>query len=98
MLNSPRILQYPDYNRTFILTTDFACGAMLSQKYGNDDLPVCFASRAFTKGEANKHIIEKKLAAIYWAVMHFSPYLLGRKFLVRTDHRPLVYLFGMKKP
>lgn len=101
MLISPRILQYPDYDRTFILTTDasdFACGAVLSQKYGNDDLPVCFASRAFTKGEANKHIIEKELAAIHWAVMHFSPYLLGKKFIVRTDHRPLVYLFGMKKP
>lgn len=30
--------------------------------------------------------------------MHFKPYLYGRKFVVRTDHRPLIYLFGMKNP
>ena len=101
MLLSPQILQYPDYQKPFILTTDasdFACGAVLSQMHGSNDLPVSFASRAFTKGEANKHIIEKELAAIHWAIMHYQPYLLGRKFLVRTDHRPLVYLFGMKNP
>lgn len=101
MLLSPQILQYPDYQKPFILTTnasDFACGAVLSQMHGSNDLPVSFASRAFTKGEANKHIIEKELAAIHWASMHYQPYLLGRKFLVRTDHRPLVYLFGMKNP
>lgn len=100
-LLSPKILQYPDFGKTFIVTTDasdFACGAVLSQKHENDDLPISFASRAFTKGERNKHIIEKELAAIHWAILHYRPYLLGRKFIVRTDHRPLVYLFGMKNP
>ena len=94
-------MQYPDFEKTFIVTTDasdLACGAVLSQIHENNDLPVSFASRAFTKGEANKHIIEKELAAIHWAIMHYRPYLLGRKFIVRTDHRPLVYLFGMKDP
>lgn len=100
-LLEPQILQYPDFSKPFILTTDasdFACGAVLSQLNNQDDLPVSFASRAFTKGERNKHIIEKELAAIHWAVMHFKPYLYGREFIVRTDHRPLIYLFGMKNP
>lgn len=93
---TPRILQYPDLSKPFILTTDasyFACGAVLSQLHDQDDLPVSFASRAFTKGERNKHIIEKELAAIHWAIMHYKPYLYGRNFIVRTDHRPLIYLF-----
>ena len=30
--------------------------------------------------------------------MHFKHYLYGTKFTVKTDHRPLVYLFGMKNP
>lgn len=100
-LMTPRILQYPDFTKTFIVMTDasdFACGAVLSQLHDQDDLPISFASRAFTKGERNKHIIEKELAAIHWAIMHFKPYLYGRKFIVRTDHRPLIYLFGMKNP
>lgn len=100
-LIEPTILQYPDFQKEFILTTDasdFACGAVLSQMHENNDLPVSYASRAFTKGEKNKHIIEKELAAIHWAIMHFRPYLLGKHFKVKTDHRPLVYLFGMKNP
>ena len=100
-LLKPTILQYPDFEKTFILTTDasdFACGAVLSQNFDTNDLPISFASRTFTKGEANKHIIEKELAAIHWAIMHFRSYLYGRKFVVRTDHRPLIYLFGMKNP
>lgn len=42
--------------------------------------------------------IEQELTAIHWAVLHFRPYLYGRKFLIRTDHRPLVYLFSIKNP
>lgn len=100
-LLQPQILQYPDFQKEFILTTDAsstACGAVLSQKYNEVELPIAFASRTFTKGELNKAIIEKELAAIHWAIEYFKPHLLGRKFRVKTDHRPLVYLFGMKKP
>lgn len=100
-LLSPEILQFPDFEKTFILTTDaskVACGAILSQGHGDIDLPVCYASRTFTKGESNKSTIEQELVAIHWAINHFRPYLYGRKFIVRTDHRPLVYLFSMKEP
>lgn len=100
-LLSPRILQYPDFSKDFILTTDasdVACGAILSQLHGNCDLPIAFASKSFTKGEKSKPVIEKELTAIHWAIDYFKPYLYGRRFKVRTDHRPLVYLFGMNKP
>lgn len=98
---SPQILRYPDFSKKFILTTDasdIACGAVLSQMYENGDFPVAFASKSFTPGERNKPIIEKELTAIHWAVNYFTPYLYGNRFLVRTDHRPLVYLFNMKNP
>lgn len=96
---SPRILKYPAFSKLFTLTTDasdVACGAVLSQNFEGDDLPIAFASKSFTKGESNKPTIEKELTAIHWAVNYFKPYLYGRKFRVKTDHRPLVYLFGMK--
>lgn len=100
-LMSPQILRYPDFNKEFVVTTDasdFACGAILSQRYADGDFPIAYASKSFTKGESNKPIIEKELIAIHWAIDYFRPYLYGRRFKVRTDHRPLVYLFGMKKP
>lgn len=100
-LISPNILQYPNFREEFILTTDaskVACGAVLAQIHNGTELPVSFASKMFTKGESNKSTIEKELTAIHWAVLYFRPYLYGRQFTVRTDHRPLVYLFSMKEP
>lgn len=100
-LMSPTILKYPDFSREFIITTDAsdtACGAILSQITDGADLPVAFASKSFTKGERSKPTIEKELAAIHWAVDYYKPYVYGRKFKIRTDHRPLVYLFNMKNP
>lgn len=100
-LISPRILQYPDFSKQFILVTDasqLACGAVLSQNFNGQELPIAYASRMFTKGESHKPTILKELTAIHWAIKYFRCYLYGQKFLVKTDHRPLVYLFSMKDP
>lgn len=101
-LTNPPILAYPNFSREFIITTDasdLACGAVLSQldDEGNDK-PVQYASRSFTQGEKNKPVIEKELVAIHWAVNIFKPYVYGTKFLIKTDHRPLVFLFNLKNP
>lgn len=100
-LIQPPILQYPDFTQTFRLTTDasdIACGAVLSQLKDGKDLPICFASRSFKKTEKHKHPSLKECYAIHWAIEYFKPYLIGRKFIIITDHRPLIYLFGMKNP
>lgn len=75
-----------------------ACGAILAQQYDDIELPVAFASQTFTKGEANKSTIERELAAIHLAIKYFRPYIYGTKFVIKTDHRPLVYLSTMKDP
>lgn len=100
MLINPPILQYPNFstNNIFSLKTDasgFAIGAILSN---DDDKPIAYASRTLNKSERNYCTIEKELLAIVWAVKHFRPYLYGRKFKIFTDHRPLIYLFGMANP
>lgn len=100
-LMSPKILQYPDFTKEFILTTDasdIGCGAVLSQITNDEDKPIAFASKTFTKAEKNKPTILKELLAIHWAINYFKAYLYGKKFTVKTDHKPLVYLFGMKNP
>lgn len=68
------ILQYPNFAKPFIITVDasnIACGAILSQKSENSDLPIMFASRFFQKGELNKSTIEKELLTIHWAINYF---------------------------
>jgi hypothetical protein len=100
-LTSPKLLQYPDFTQTFILTCDaskIACGAVLSQIRNGNDMPIAHASKSFTKGESNKAPIEQELLAIFYAIKHFRPYIYGTHFIIKTDHRPLVYLFSLKDP
>lgn len=97
----PPILKYPDFTKNFILTTDasnYALGAVLSQGDIGLDLPISYASTTLSKHDINKPIIEKELLAIHWGINFFRPYLYGRKFVVVTDHRPLVSLFSHRNP
>ncbi len=98
---SPPVLQYPDFSKEFIITTDasnYAIGAILSQGKINSDRPIAFASRTLNKAERNYSTTEKELAAIVWAVKHFRPYVFGTKFKIVTDHKPLLYVFNIKDP
>lgn len=100
-LIKPPVLQYPDFSKQFRLTVDaskYGTGAILSQMHDNDDLPIAYASKTFTKGEANKATIEQELIAIHFAINYFRPYIYGTEFIVKSDHRPLIYLYGLKDP
>lgn len=95
------ILQYPDFTRPFIITTDasgYALGAVLSQGDIGKDLPISYASRLLNGAELNYATIEKELLAIVYAVNYFRPYIYGRKFILVTDHKPLMWLHRVKDP
>lgn len=96
LINDP-ILNSPDFNKDFELTTDAsndAIGAVLSQ----NNHPNCYASRTLNDHEKRYSTIEKELLAIVWSVKYFRTYLYGRKFNIRTDHKPLVWLNNIKEP
>lgn len=99
-LTTAPVLDFPNFDPSneFILRTDasgYAIGAVLSN---STDKPVAYASRSLNSAEKNYCTVEKELLAIVWATKHFRPYLFGRKFKILTDHKPLVYLFGMSNP
>lgn len=55
-ITSSPILQYPDFTKPFIITTDasnYAIGAILSQGEIGSDLPISFASRSLNSAETN---------------------------------------------
>lgn len=100
-LTSTPILIYPNFDETFLLTTDasaYAIGAVLSQGPIGKDLPIAYASRTLCNAETKYSTIERELLAIVWAVKHYRPYLFGRRFKLITDHRPLTWLFSIKDP
>jgi transposase InsO family protein len=101
LLVNPPILQYPDFSKEFILSTDasnIGIGALLSQGTIGDDRPIAYASRTLNRAERNYSTTEKECLAVVWAVKNFRPYLYGRPFTIVTDHRPLLWLFNHKEP
>ena len=85
-----------DFDREFILTVDssnYAHGAILSQKNVDGiEHPCAFASKMLSDPQKKKPAFQREKEGIRWGMKHFRPYLLGREFLVRTDHKPLVSL------
>lgn len=101
LLTNDPILQYPDFSKDFVLTTDasnVAIGAVLSQGSVGADKPIAYASRTLNSSEMNYSTIEKELLAIVWATKYFRPYLFGRKFKIITDHKPLQWVMSLKEP
>jgi len=63
-------------------------GAVLLQ----NDVPIHFASKAFTKAEQNYSNIEREMLAVSWSIQYFKHYVFAKNFVVYTDHSPLVSL------
>lgn len=100
-LISPPVLIFPNFEKTFIVTTDasnYAIGAVLSQGDLPNDQPIEFASKVLNDAQKKYSTIEKELLAIVYAVNIFKHYIYGYEFILYTDHRPLVYLFNFKNP
>ena len=101
-LTTTATLGFPDFTRTFILETDAShdvLGAVLSQVQA-EGTPriIAFASRSLRDTERNMEnysSMKLELLALKWAVVDkFREYLLGSKFIIRTDNNPLTYLMS----
>ena len=100
-LSSYPVLRRPDFHRPFILHTDWSClgiGAVLAQcEEGQHEHVVAYASRSNNKAESNYSSYEGECLAVVWSVVHFCPYLYGRRFTLYTDHQPIKWLMGTDK-
>ncbi|UYV74499.1 hypothetical protein LAZ67_11003688 [Cordylochernes scorpioides] len=78
--------------------SEYGVGVILSQIDHGIERPVVFASLTLNKTERRYAVIDREALAVIFAVSKFSQYLLGRKFKIVTDHKPLVGLFNPNKP
>ena len=69
-------------------------GAVLLQMEANAWKPVAFASRSMSSTEVRYAQIEKEALAATWACERFRDYLVGKRFCIETDHKPLVPLLS----
>ncbi len=91
-------LDMPRFDLQFILEVDVSnigVGGILKQLVDDKELTVRYASRSLKPAERNYSTIERELLAIVYSIKEFRHYL-GNKFILRTDHKPLVYLRQIK--
>ena len=100
-LTSAPILALPRSDCDFIVDTDasdFAIGAVLSQIQQGKEVVIAYSSRTLSKSERNYCTTRKELLALVYFIKQFRHYLYGKRFLARTDHKALKWLFSIKDP
>ena len=97
-LTSETLLVYPNFSQEFVVTTDASnvgIGGILSQKDKEGNLrPVAYTAKLLNSAQRNYSTLDRELAAIVHACLHWRVYLEGREFLIQTDHAPLKYILN----
>ena len=91
----PPVLALPNFSKPFIIECDApgrGLGAILMQ----DQKPIAFHSQALKAKYLHLSTYETELMALAPTVKKWRFYLLGRPFVVKTDHQSLKFLLEQR--
>ena len=96
-LMNPPVLRSPSPADTFVLETDASdCGVggclKISSAVGSDEAIVGFHSGKFKDQQLRWHIVEKEAYAILDNLEKFKHFLIGKRFILKTDNRVLSWV------
>ncbi|XP_075084980.1 uncharacterized protein LOC142168223 [Nicotiana tabacum] len=94
-MSTTLVLALPDFSQEFIIETD-ACGYGIEVVLIQGDHPLASLRKALHDKHQHLSVYEKKMMAIVTAVDKWRPYLIGRHFLIITDHQSLKYLLEQR--
>lgn len=90
------VLGMPDFAIPFIVETDasgYGLGVVLSQNHR----PIAYYSHTLSARARMKSVYERELMAVVMVVQRWRPYLLGHRFIVRTDQQALKHLLDQRQ-
>lgn len=100
-LISPKVLAHYDPREKLVLACDasmYGLSAILSHKYKDGtERPIAYGSKKIPKTEISRAIIDKEASAIVFGFLKFYDFVYGREIILRTDHKPLEFIFGPKR-
>ena len=94
-MTSTPTLAMPNFSEPFTIETDASgngIGAVLTQQ----NRPIAYMSRALGITKQTWSIYAKEMLAIVEAIRMWRPYLLGRKFYIKTDQRSLKFFLDQR--
>ena len=101
LLLSAEVLAHYDPTKPIMLPCDASkngLGAVLSHiMEDGTESPVGFAAKTLNAAEKNYSQFEKEGIAVMFVLKKFHKELYGRCFVIMTDHKPLLSLFGEPK-
>ena len=70
----------------------------MKQRFGDEEKVIAYGSQRFSKAQTNYSTTRRELLAVVIFVEKFAPCLLGRNFIIRTDHSALRWIMNFRNP
>ncbi|XP_014676701.1 PREDICTED: uncharacterized protein K02A2.6-like [Priapulus caudatus] len=99
VIDATQLTHYDD-SKPLILATDASqhgIGAVLLQLDKGVEYSIVHASKTLNEHQVKYSQIEKEALSIVYGVTKFRQFLYGRRFSLKTDHKPLVAIFSPDK-